>query len=134
MKKRIEDITTLFVIVFTVIVSFILSATQAEQIELSDLPLCIFLLGYVGSILCIVIQFIILFKGTLCVKEKAQRIAILTIVVIGIAFCLVRFIKMFNDSSFSTDYQVYRFYNEFQYTMLGVIIIQRLVDKYLLND
>ena len=41
---------------------------------------------------------------------------------------------MFNDSSFSTDYHVYRFYNEFQYTMLGVIIIQRLVEKYLLND
>ncbi|MDE6701938.1 MAG: hypothetical protein K2K10_13160, partial [Acetatifactor sp.] len=56
-NKIIDNITTLFVFIMTCVVSFILSAAQSNDVNLSGRDLLIFLIGFWGSVICITIRY-----------------------------------------------------------------------------
>ena len=54
--KIVENITTIYVFIMTFVVCFILSLVQNNDIDLSGEKLLVFLCGFWGSVICIVIR------------------------------------------------------------------------------
>ena len=79
MKKYriIVNITTLYVFIMTFVVSFILSLAQNNDSNLSGEKLLIFLCGFWGSAICIVIRYVILYRNALfqhnLIKKEAPE-------------------------------------------------------------
>ena len=85
MKKYriIVNITTLYVFIMTFVVSFILSLAQNNDSNLSGEKLLIFLCGFWGSAICIVIRYVILYRNALFQHNLIKKILMLIYLIVG---------------------------------------------------
>ena len=63
--RIIVNITALYVFIMTFVVSFILSLAQTNDSNLNGEKLLIFLCGFLGSVICIVIRYVFLYRNVL---------------------------------------------------------------------
>lgn len=63
--RIIVNITALYVFIMTFVVSFILSLAQTNDSNLNGEKLLIFLCGFLGSVICIVIRYVFLYRNAL---------------------------------------------------------------------
>ena len=88
--KFIDEITTLFVFVMTCIVVFILTVAQSNDTNLTGKSLFLFLFGFFGSMLCIIVRFIILYSRTMKESRAIRRIFIVSYLIVwSILFVLM---------------------------------------------
>ena len=108
----------------TFIVIFIIFAAQRENVNLSDESLKLFIIGFCGSILCIIIRFAILyykaFQQTSLLK-KAGSILYFTLCFI---LAVVILILVLQDSHFSLKHSALSGYNDYQIFMLVLSMAQ----------
>jgi len=71
--RMIDNITTLFVFVMTFVVSFILSLAQSSETNLSGENLLIFLLGFWGSVICIAIRYVFLYRKVIAQNNIMKK-------------------------------------------------------------
>lgn len=60
-NKLNNNVTALFVFIMACVVSFILSVAQSNDVKLNGKSLFIFIVGFGGSIICILIRYIFLY-------------------------------------------------------------------------
>ena len=71
--KIIDNITTLYVFIMTFAVSFIISLVQSNDTNLSGKNLLIFLCGFWGSVICIIIRYYVDNITITVVRRKVIR-------------------------------------------------------------
>lgn len=129
--KFIDEITTLFVFVMTCIVVFILTVAQSNDTNLTGKSLFLFLFGFFGSMLCIIVRFIILYSRTMKESREIRRIFIVSYLIVWSILFVLMFCVVLQESNFSIEHIYLWNYNAYQNFMLVILIAQWLPGKFL---
>lgn len=129
--KFIDEITTLFVFVMTCIVVFILTVAQSNDTNLTGKSLFLFLFGFFGSMLCIIVRFIILYSRTMKESRAIRRIFIVSYLIVWSILFVLMFCVVLQESNFSIEHIYLWNYNAYQNFMLVILIAQWLPGKFL---
>ena len=127
--KFIDEITTFFVFVMTCIVVFILTVAQSNDTNLTGKSL--FLFGFFGSMLCIIVRFIILYSRTMKESRAIRRIFIVSYLIVWSILFVLMFCVVLQESNFSIEHIYLWNYNAYQNFMLVILIAQWLPGKFL---
>ena len=128
-NKIIDNITTLFVFIMTCVVSFVLSAAQSNDVNLSGRDLLIFLIGFWGSVICITIRYVFLYLEAIKQDRVIKKIFMLLYLIVGSGMFILMLIVVFQLSDFSLKHDVLSYYNAYQVFMLLSLIFQWLGEK-----
>ena len=136
MKKYriIVNITTLYVFIMTFVVSFILSLAQNNDSNLSGEKLLIFLCGFWGSTICIVIRYVILYRNALFQHNLIKKILMLIYLIVGSGVFVLVLAGILFLSDFSIKRDVLSNYNACQIIMLVILLSQWLGEQLLKNN
>lgn len=136
MKKYriIVNITTLYVFIMTFVVSFILSLAQNNNANLSGENLLIFLCGFWGSVICIVIRYVILYRNTLSQRNLIKKLLMLIYLIVGSGVFVLVLAGILFLSDFSIKRDVLSNYNACQIIMLVILLSQWLGEQLLKNN
>ncbi len=136
MKKYriIVNITTLYVFIMTFVVSFILSLAQNNDSNLSGEKLLIFLCGFWGSAICIVIRYVILYRNALFQHNLIKKILMLIYLIVGSGVFVLVLAGILFLSDFSIKRDVLSNYNACQIIMLVILLSQWLGEQLLKNN
>ena len=136
MKKYriIVNITTLYVFIMTFVVSFILSLAQNNDSNLSGEKLLIFLCGFWGSAICIVIRYVILYRKALFQHNLIKKILMLIYLIVGSGVFVLVLAGILFLSDFSIKRDVLSNYNACQIIMLVILLSQWLGEQLLKNN
>lgn len=129
--KIIDNITTLYVFIMTFAVCFIISLAQSNDTNLSGKNLLIFLCGFWGSVICIIIRYIFLFYNTKFQNNAAKKILMVVNLMVGSSIFVLFMIALLNLSGFSIKHNVLSYYNAYQIFMLVILLSQWLQEKLL---
>lgn len=127
--KFVDYVTTLFVFIMTCVVSFILSIAQSDDMNLSGKKLFLFLFGFVGSIICIIVRFGFLYVNAMKKGKTMKKIGMLFYLTVWSMLFIRRFIEVLQLSNFSIKHNFLSYYNAYQIFMLVVLIAQWLGEK-----
>lgn len=135
MKKYriIDNITTLYVFIMTFVVSFILSLVQSNDDNLSGEKLLVFLCGFWGSVICIVIRYVLLYRGAISQSNIIRKILMLIYLIVGSGVFALVLIRILFLSDFSIKQDVLSNYNACQVMMLVILLSQWLGEQLLGN-
>lgn len=136
MKKYriIVNITTLYVFIMTFVVSFILSLAQNNNANLTGEKLLIFLCGFWGSVICIVIRYVILYRNTLSQRNLIKKLLMLIYLIVGSGVFVLVLAGILFLSDFSIKRDVLSNYNACQIIMLVILLSQWLGEQLLKNN
>ena len=136
MKKYriIVNITALYVFIMTFVVSFILSLAQNNDSNLSGEKLLIFLCGFWGSAICIVIRYVILYRNALFQHNLIKKILMLIYLIVGSGVFVLVLAGILFLSDFSIKRDVLSNYNACQIIMLVILLSQWLGEQLLKNN
>ena len=81
--RIIDNITTLYVFIMTIVVSFILSSAQNNDVNLSGEKLLAFICGFWGSAICIVIRYVILYRNVISQSNIMKKTLLLIYLIVG---------------------------------------------------
>ncbi len=132
--RIIDNITTLFVFVMTFVVSFILSLAQNSDTNLSGEKLMIFLWGFWGSVICIVIRYVFLYRNAISQSNIIKKTLMLIYLILGNCIFLFVLVGTLFLSDFSIKHDVLSNFNACQIIMLVILLSQWLGDKLLENS
>ncbi len=132
--KIIVNITTLYVFIMTFVVSFILSLAQNNDSNLSGEKLLIFLCGFWGSAICIVIRYVILYRNALFQHNLIKKILMLIYLIVGSGVFVLVLAGILFLSDFSIKRDVLSNYNACQIIMLVILLSQWLGEQLLKNN
>ena len=127
MQKKynlIDNLTAFIILVMTFIVVFIIFVAQRENVDLSHESLILFIIGFCGSILCIIIRFGILYYiafQQINLLIKAGSILYFTLWTI---LATVNLILVLQNSHFSLKHSALSGYNDYQIFMLVLLMAQ----------
>lgn len=127
--RIINNITTLFVFVMTFVVSFILSLAQNDNMDLDGEKLAIFLLGFLGSIICVIIRYVILYNKAISHNDTIKKIFIIIYLIVGNILFVLVLIGTIVLSNFSIKYDALSNYNACQIFMLVILLSQWIGEK-----
>ena len=135
MKKYriIDNITTLYVFIMTFVVSFILSLVQSNDDNLNGEKLLVFLCGFGGSVICIVIRYVLLYRSAISQRNMIRRILMLIYLIVGSGVFALVLIRILLLSNFSIKHDVLSNYNACQIIMLVILLSQWLGGQLLGN-
>lgn len=136
MKKYriIVNITALYVFIMTFVVSFILSLAQNNNANLSGEKLLIFLCGFWGSVICIVIRYVILYRNTLSQRNLIKKLLMLIYLIVGSGVFVLVLAGILFLSDFSIKRDVLSNYNACQIIILVILLSQWLGEQLLKNN
>ena len=136
MKKYriIVNITTLYVFIMTFVVSFILSLAQNNNANLSGEKLLIFLCGFWGSVICIVIRYVFLYRNALFQHNLIKKLLILIYLIVGSCIFVLILAGILFLSDFSIKRDVLSNYNACQIIILVILLSQWLGEQLLKNN
>ena len=136
MKKYriIVNITTLYVFIMTFVVRFILSLAQNNDSNISGEKLLIFLCGFWGSAICIVIRYVILYRNALFQHNLIKKILMLIYLIVGSGVFVLVLAGILFLSDFSIKRDVLSNYNACQIIMLVILLSQWLGEQLLKNN
>jgi len=132
--RIIDNITTLFVFVMTFVVSFILSLAQNSDTNLSGEKLMFFLWGFWGSVICIVIRYVFLYRNAISQSNIIKKTLMLIYLILGNCIFLFVLVGTLFLSDFSIKHDVLSNFNACQIIMLVILLSQWLGDKLLENS
>lgn len=132
--KIIDNITTLYVFIMTFAVSFIISLVQSNDTNLSGKNLLIFLCGFWGSVICIIIRYVFLFYKAISQNNATKKILMVVYLMVGSSIFVLFFAALLNLSGFSIKHDVLSYYNDYQIFMLIILLSQWLGEKLLENS
>lgn len=101
--RMIDNITTLFVFVMTFAVSFILSLAQSSETNLRGENLLIFLLGFWGSVICIAIRYVFLYRKAIAQNNIMKKILMFLYLILGNSIFLLILAGTLIISDFSIE-------------------------------
>lgn len=136
MKKYriIVNITALYVFIMTFVVSFILSLVQNNNANLSGEKLLIFLCGFWGSVICIVIRYVFLYRNALSQRNLMKKLLMLIYLIVGSGVFILVLAGILFLSDFSIKRDVLSNYNACQIIMLVILLSQWLGEQLLKNN
>lgn len=134
MNKIIDNITTLYVFVMTCIISFLITVVQSVDVDLMGKNLFVFLFGFWGSVLCIIIRFVLLYFKALQQRRAANKIFMILYLTIASIIFMLRLIVVLRLSDFSFKHYVLSYYSRYQFFMLELLISQWLSAKIFIKD
>lgn len=132
--RIIDNITTLFVFVMTFVVSFILSLAQNSDTNLSGEKLLIFLWFFWGSVICIVIRYVFLYRNAISQNNIIKKTLMFIYLILGSSIFSLVLVGALFLSDFSIKHDVLSNYNACQIIMLVILLSQWLGDKLLGNS
>lgn len=127
--RIIDNITTLFVFVMTFVVSFILSLAQNSDTNLSGEKLLIFLWGFWGSVICIVIRYVFLYRNAISQSKIIKKTLMFIYLILGSSVFALVLVGALFLSDFSIKHDVLSNYNACQIIMLVILLSQWLVQR-----
>ncbi len=127
--KIIDNVTALYVFIMTCAVSFILSAAQSNDVNLSGKNLFIFLFGFWGSVVCIIIRYAFLYYKAIAQNSVMKKVFMIVYLIAGSSIFILMLIVVFRLSGFSIKHDVLSYYNAYQIFMIVVLISQWLGEK-----
>lgn len=136
MKKYriIVNITALYVFIMTFVVSFILSLAQNNDSNLSGEKLLIFLCGFCGSVICIVIRYVFLYRNALSQHNLMKKLLMLIYLIVGSGVFILVLAGILFLSNFSLKRDILSNYNACQIIMLVILLSQWLGEQLLKNN
>lgn len=127
--KLIDNLTSLFIFIMTCAVVYILSVAQQNNINLSGKNLFLFILGFLGSIICIMIRFVILYFKAIQLSSVIKKLFMIIYLTIWCILSVVVLVIILQLSNFSTEHQFLFHYNAYQIFMLVILLAQWLGAK-----
>ena len=127
--KILDNTIVLYVIVMTLIVSFILSSAQREDVDLEGIQLLLFLFGFIGSIFCILLRFILLFKSITLLDLSIKKTIVLICIILGGIVYITTLVGVFRTTGLSIGHSVYENYNSLLYFNVVILLGQWIVEK-----
>ncbi len=131
--RIIDNITTLYVFIMTIVVSFILSSAQNNDVNLSGEKLLVFICGFWGSAICIVIRYVILYRNVISQSNIMKKTLLLIYLIVGSCIFAVVLVGTLFFSGFSIKCDVLSNYNACQIIMF-VILLSQWLGEQLLGD
>lgn len=131
--RIIDNITTLYVFIMTIVVSFILSSAQNNDVNLSGEKLLVFICGFRGSAICIVIRYVILYRNVISQSNIMKKTLLLIYLIVGSCIFAVVLVGTLFFSGFSIKCDVLSNYNACQIIMF-VILLSQWLGEQLLGD
>ena len=122
--KLIDNLTTLFILDMTFIVTFVIFAAQRENVNLSDESLKLFIIGFCGSILCIIIRFAILYYKAFQQTSLLKKVGSILYFTLWTILATIFLILTMQDSHFSLKHYALSGYNTYQFFMLVLLMAQ----------
>lgn len=127
--RIIDNITALYVFIMTFAVSFVLSLAQSNDTDLSGKNLLMFLCGFWGSVMCIIIRYVFLYHKAITLSNRIKKLFMLVYLTVGSCISVLILIGVLNLSGFTTRHDVLSYYNAYQIFMIGVLLSQWLGEK-----
>lgn len=125
----IDNITALYVFIMTFAVSFILSFAQSNDTDLSGKNLFMFLCGFWGSIMCIIIRYGFLYHKAITLNYGIKKLFMLVYLTVGSSISVLILIGVLYLNGFAIRHEVLSYYNAYQIYMIGVLLSQWLGEK-----
>ena len=132
--KIVENITTIYVFIMTFVVCFILSLVQNNDIDLSGEKLLVFLCGFWGSVICIVIRYVFLYRNAMSQSKIIKKILMLIYLIVGSGVFALVLLGILFLSEFSIKHDVLPNYNACQIIMFVILLSQWLGEQLLGNN
>lgn len=129
--RIIDNVTTLYVFIMTFVVSFILSLAQNNDSNLSGEKLLIFLCGFWGSVICIIIRYVFLYGKAISQSNTIKKIFMVIYLTVGSGLFALVLLGILILSDFSIKHDVLSNYNVCQIMMLVILLSQWLGGKLL---
>lgn len=132
MKRKfnfIENITILFVFVMTFLVCFTISKVQSENIELIRKDKLLFVIGFGGSIICIILRFVLLYYKTLQQSRKIKKVGVMIYLIVWSLLAVIMLGMVLRLSEFSLEQRYLSNYNAYQIFMLVIVFAQWIAGK-----
>lgn len=129
--RIIDNVTTLYVFIMTFVVSFILSLAQNNDSNLSGEKLLIFLCGFWGSVICIIIRYVFLYGKAISQSNTIKKIFMVIYLTVGSGLFALVLLGILILSDFSIKHDVLSNYNACQIMMLVILLSQWLGGKLL---
>lgn len=127
--RIIDNITALYVFIMTFAVSFVLSLAQSNDTDLSGKNLFMFLCGFWGSIICIIIRYVFLYHKAITLNYGIKKVFMIVYLTVGSSISVLILIGVLYLSGFTTKHDVLSYYNAYQIFMIGVLLSQWLGEK-----
>lgn len=132
MKKKyriIDNITALYVFIMTFAVSFVLSLAQSNDTDLSGKNLLMFLCGFWGSVMCIIIRYVFLYHKAITLHNGIKKVFMIMYLTVWSSISVLILIGVLYLSGFTTRQDFLSYYNAYQIYMIGVLLSQWLGEK-----
>lgn len=132
MQKKynlIDNLTAFFILVMTFIVLFIIFKAQRENVDLSHESLILFIIGFCGSILCIIIRFGVSYYKTFQQTNLLKIAGSILYFMLWTILATVILILILQDSHFSLKHSALSGYDDYQIFMLVLLMAQWLGEK-----
>ncbi|MCM1325526.1 MAG: hypothetical protein NC094_00300 [Bacteroidales bacterium] len=127
--KIMDNITALYVLVMTFAVSFTLSSAQSNDTNLYGNSLLIFLIGFWGSVICILIRYVFLYYKVISQKRTIKKMLMMVYLIAGSSIFVLSLAAVLKWSHFSIIHDVLSNYNAYQIFMVAILLSQWLGEK-----
>lgn len=127
--RIIDNITALYVFIMTFAVCFVLSFAQSNDTDLSGKELLIFLCGFWGSVLCMIIRYAFLYHKARNIDNGIKKVFMMVYLTTGSSISILILIAILFLSGFTTKHDVLSYYNAYQIFLIGVLLSQWLGEK-----
>lgn len=125
----IDNLTAFIILVMTFIVTFIIFVAQRENVDLSHESLRLFIIGFCGSILCLIIRFGVSYYKAFQQINLLKMAGSILYFTLWIILATVYLILILQDSHFSLKHSALSGYNTYQFFMLVLLMVQWLGEK-----
>ena len=127
--RIIDNITALYVFIMTFAVSFVLSLAQSNDTDLSGKKLFLFLCGFWGSVMCIIMRYVFLYHKAITLSNGIKKVFMIVYLTVGSSISVLILFVILNLSGFTIKHDVLSYYNSYQIFMIGVLLSQWLGEK-----
>lgn len=104
--RIIDNFTALYVFIMTFAVSFVLSLAQSNDTDLIGKKLFIFLCGFWGSVMCIIIRYVFLYHKAITLNNGIKKRFMMVYLTVGSSISVLILIVILNLSGFTTKHDV----------------------------
>lgn len=112
--RIIDNITALYVFIMTFGVSFVLSFAQSNDTDLSGKKLFLFLCGFWGSVMCIIMRYVFLYHKAITLSNGIKKVFMIVYLTVGSSISVLMLIVILNLSGFTIKHDVLSHYNSYQ--------------------
>ena len=132
--KIIDNLTISYVFIMTFFVSAIVSKVQSLNTDLEGEELWIFLAGFVGSMICIIIRYVIVYKLISTQVHKVKRYLGMIYLALWLIASVGSLHVVLYNSGYSIGHEHLHGYNAYLYFMLVIVIAQWLGIQLFVTD